>query len=103
VAALRHWRVYAVDHPAPIATGNAELTTMNGDSMTLHARTAGITVIRVRFSPYWAVAGGAGCVSPGPDGAFTRVTVGRRGVVRLVMRFSPARIASEAMRCTSSR
>jgi hypothetical protein len=100
-ALLRHWRVYAVDPATPIATGTAALTAMGGDSLTLHAHAPGTTLVRVRFSPYWAVAGGAGCVSP--DRGFTRLTVARPGVVRLVIRFSLGRIASNATRCSSAR
>jgi hypothetical protein len=101
VALLRHWHIYAVDHATPIATGTATLTAMGGDSLTLRAHAAGATIIRVRFSPYWAVVGGPGCVSP--DRGFTRLTVARPGNLRLVIRFALARIDSDTPRCTSPR
>lgn len=101
VARLRHWRVFAVENPTPLATGAAILTAMGADSLTLHARTAGTTLVRVRFTPYWAVADGAGCVSP--DGGFTRLTLPRPGDVRLVIRFSLGRMISDATRCSPRR
>jgi hypothetical protein len=94
----RHWRVYAVDRATPLASGSADVTALGAESVTLQARTPGTTLVRVRYTPYWALAQGSGCVSRA--GAFTRVTVARPGQVRLVIRFSLGRIASETRRCT---
>jgi hypothetical protein len=96
-----HWRVYAVADPTPIAGGIATLRALGPDSLTLIARSAGSVVVRVHFSPYWALAQGAGCVAPaGPD---TRVTLRRAGTARLVMRFSADRIGATSPRCAPAR
>ncbi|MGP0052562.1 MAG: hypothetical protein ACLPZR_27495 [Solirubrobacteraceae bacterium] len=96
-----HWRVYAVADPTPIVGGIATLRALGPDSLTLTARSPGTVVVRVHFSPYWALGQGAGCVAPaGPD---TRVTLRRAGTARLVMRFSPDRIGAASPRCTPAR
>ena len=94
----RHWRVYAVADPTPIADGSATLDAMGPDWLQLTARSPGITVLHVRFTPYWALSEGAGCVAP--DGPYTKLTVRRAGPVRLVTRFSLGRIRATSPRCT---
>jgi hypothetical protein len=53
----------------------------------------------VRYSPYWALAGGRGCVSSAPGG-WTRVRVGDAGAVQLRIEFSLGRVFSHGARCT---
>ena len=93
-----HWRVYAVMRPTPIAQGAATLRSMGPDWITLEAQRPGTVVLHVRFTPYWALATGAGCVAP--DGDATRLTLRRAGPVRLVVRFTPARIGATSPRCS---
>ena len=92
-----HWRVYAVSDPTPIAQGAARLQAMGPDWLTLYAPAAGTSLIRVHFTPYWAIAEGSGCVSPAGD--FTRVTIRRPGEVKLVIRFALGRIRARSPRC----
>jgi hypothetical protein len=92
-----HWRVYAVADTAPIVTGPATLQAIGPDWLALHARAPGSVLVRVRFSPYWALARGPGCVAVA--GAYTRVTLPRAGAVRLVMAFSVSRLAATSSRC----
>jgi len=94
-----HWRVYAVADPVPIARGAATVTAMGGDWIALDARRAGTVTVHVRFTPYWALVGGAGCVAPAPGGD-TRVTVRRAGPVRLTTRFALDRVGARSPRCT---
>jgi hypothetical protein len=93
-----HWRVYAVAHATPIVTGVATLRAIGGDWLQLDARTPGTALVRVRFSPYWALTQGAGCVAP--QGQYTRLTLQRAGPVRLVTHFSLTRIGATSPRCT---
>jgi hypothetical protein len=83
-----HWRVYAVRDATPIAS----------DWLELRAARPGTTLIRVRFTPYWALGEGTGCVAPVGD--FTSLTVRRPEQVRLVTRFSLARIGARSPRCS---
>ena len=94
----KDWRVYAVRNPSPIASGPARLLALGTNSLTLSAQRAGTILLRVRFTPYWAIAEGAGCVAPAGD--FTKLTLRSPGTVRLVIRFSLDRIQARFARCT---
>jgi hypothetical protein len=97
VARLRHWRVYAVARPSPIATGAGRLISMGPNSLTLAFAHPGRVHVRVRWSPYWRLAGVRGCVAPW--GQFTLIEARGSGRARLGMSFSLARIDSSAPRC----
>jgi hypothetical protein len=92
-----HWRVYAVRDPTPIATGSATLSNLGPNWLQLQAHTTGTTEIRVRWSPYWAITQGSGCVAP--SGGFTKLTTTRPGPVRIEMRFALNRIGASSPRC----
>ncbi|MGI8506624.1 MAG: hypothetical protein ACR2MK_07410 [Solirubrobacteraceae bacterium] len=93
----RHWRVYAVSHATPIVDGPATLEAMGPDWLRLRAWTAGSVLVHVRFTPYWALGEGRGCVAPA--GQYTRLTLRSAGPVRLVARFSLGRIGARTPRC----
>lgn len=92
------WRVYAVRHATALAQGPVRLLAMGPDWLTLRARRAGDVLLHVRFSPYWALLRGAGCVAPDRDG--TRVWLRRPGFARVGIRFSLGRIGARTARCT---
>jgi hypothetical protein len=94
----RHWRIYAVRDPTPIATGAATLTALGPNWLQLRVRTAGPAEIRVRWSPYWAITQGSGCVAP--SGGFTKLTVTRPGAVHIAVRFALTRIGASSPRCS---
>ncbi len=93
----RHWRVYAVANATPIATGAAILRRLGPNSISLEATHPGSALIRVHFTPYWAVTDGSGCVAP--DGQFTQLSVPRAEPVRITIQFSLARIGARLRRC----
>jgi hypothetical protein len=93
-----HWRVFAVAQPRPIADG-ATATRLGSDSVDLTAARAGIVRLRVRFTPYWALARGSGCVERAAGG-WTTLRVTRPGALRLVTRFAIGRIVSRGPRCS---
>ena len=94
----RNWRVYAVRDPTPIVEGAATLTELGSDWLDVEGLRPGTAVVRVRFSPYWEVVHGSGCVAP--DGSFTKLTVRQAGPMKLAMRFSLTRIGAHSPRCT---
>ncbi len=98
VLRTRHWRVFAVANPTPLAQGAARLRALGSSSLTLDAVQAGTALVRVRFSPYWAITEGSGCVAP--DGQFTMLTLRRPGPVKLAISFSLGRIGARSPRCT---
>jgi hypothetical protein len=64
----------------------------------LTASRAGAVDLRVRFTPYWRIATGRGCVAEGPGG-WTRLRVDRPGDVVLEPRFALGRVRTTSPRC----
>jgi hypothetical protein len=94
-----HWRVFAVEHPRPLASGAARVTALTAQRIRLKARRTGMVDLRVRFTPYWHIAVGRGCVEQG-RGGWTRLLVDRPGAVVLDTRFSLGRVRADSPRCT---
>jgi hypothetical protein len=97
VARLPHWRVYAVRAPTPMVSGAARLARLEPSSVALRFTRAGTADVRVRFSPYWELAGVRGCVSDA--GGFVRVRADGTGSARLRIAFAPGRIGARSPRC----
>jgi hypothetical protein len=93
----RDWRVYAVANPTPIVQGAASLRALGPNWLLLDARDPGRALVRIRFSPYWSIVQGSGCVAPA--GQFTNLTLRRPGVVKVAIRFSLWRIGADSARC----
>jgi hypothetical protein len=93
-----HWRLFAVSGAAPLASPPGVLEGVGSDSLTLYAPRAGTYTVKVRFTPYWALAGGSGCVARTPAG-WTEIQAHETGRFHVVIRFSAARIFSQAPRC----
>ncbi len=65
----------------PLVSGPGRLTALGSDSFTLRASSAGTLLVRVRFTRYWTLASGTGCVRPAPRG-WTSLTLRAPGTVR---------------------
>jgi hypothetical protein len=95
-----HWRLFAVRAPTPIAQPPSILSDLDSDSFTLRAPRAGTYEVRVRFTPYWALASGRGCVSRARGaGEWTDVRTDARSVVRVAIDFSLSRVFAHGSRC----
>jgi hypothetical protein len=94
------WRLFAVDRPAPLASGPATVTRLGVGEVELRARAAGTVLLRVRFTPYWRLAAGSGCVERTDDDR-VRLRLRRPGRVRLEVAFDPRRIRARGARCTA--
>jgi len=94
----RHWRLFAVLDATPLAQAPALLTGASSDSLTLEVPRPGLYEVRVHFTPYWALASGSGCVARAA-GEWTDVDARHAGRFRLIIRFSLARVLSDAPRC----
>jgi hypothetical protein len=90
VFASRHWTVYRVLSPTPLLSGPGRLTALGNDSFALRATSPGRFVVRVRFTRFWTLAGGSGCVARTPSG-WTSVTARTAGTVVVAARISIAR------------
>jgi hypothetical protein len=94
-----HWRVFEVTGARPLARGPAVATGLGGSSVRLDAARPGTVDLRVRFTPYWQLTTGRGCVSRAP-GDWTRVRVDAPGTVVLRTRFALSRVGADSPRCT---
>ena len=93
-----HWEVFAVRNATPIVQGDARLDQIGPNGLLLTGQRPGSALIRIHFTPYWAITAGTGCVAPAGD--FTELTLRRAGTVRLSIRFSLGRIGAHSPRCT---
>jgi hypothetical protein len=98
VYASRHWRIYAVRSPTPLASGPGRLTSLGHESFILHALSSGTFLVRVHFTRFWTLTQGAACVGPAPGG-WTAVTVKGPGGVTVAARFSLGRALGSQARC----
>jgi hypothetical protein len=103
-----HWRVFAVSDPTPLATGG-RVVALGHDSVELDVPRAGRVHLKVRFTPYWRIAQGTGCVLPDRpvgtddqdpvDNLWTAIDVRRPGRIRLTTDFALSRIRATSPRC----
>jgi hypothetical protein len=93
-----HWRLFAVLDATPLAQPPATLARLGSDSFTLRAPRTGTFVVRVRFTPYWALASGSGCVARA-GGDWTEIQARAAGSFHAVIRFSLGRVFDHGPRC----
>jgi hypothetical protein len=93
-----HWRLFVVLGASSLASPPGVLSAARSEDLTLYAPRPGSYTVRVRFTPYWALASGRGCVSESKAG-WTEVTARRAGSLHVVIRFSLARVFSHGPRC----
>lgn len=96
------WRLFRVERPTPLASPPAAVTALGPYSVSLRFARPGRSTVRVRFSPYWKLAGPAAsgaCVGRAPGG-WTAITFGRPGTAELKISFSPLRIGATGPRCS---
>ena len=93
-----HWRLFAVANAQPLAQTPATLTRMSSDSFTVDVPRPGAFVVRVHFSPYWALQSGAGCVARAAGG-WTQILPSKAGQIVVGADFSLGRIFNHGPRC----
>ena len=89
-----NWRLFKVLHPGPLATRGAKLTSLGANFFSLTVPRAGSYDVRVRYTPDWETASGAGCIGEAP-GDWTRVKAVRRGKVIVRIGSSLSQLAGE--------
>ncbi|HEV2812956.1 MAG TPA: hypothetical protein VGW10_06865 [Solirubrobacteraceae bacterium] len=97
----RHWRVFAVrDARGLTRTGSgASVRRIGPTSFTLEARRRGPVLVRVRWTPYWRITAGAGCVEQAADD-WTLVRAHEPGRIRVAAKFDPVRIVDHGPACS---
>lgn len=93
-----HWRLYAVGDSPGLAQSPAVMRSIGSDTFTLAVPRPGRFLVRVRFTGYWAVQSGVGCVQRAADD-WTQVSAPRAGELRIGVSFSPTRIFEDGPRC----
>lgn len=96
----RHWRVFAVEPATSLTRGPARLIGLGNSSFTVVASRPGTVLVRVRFTPYWKLVRGQGCVQRSPDG-MTVLRLRSPGRARVSASFAPGRVLSSGPRCTA--
>jgi hypothetical protein len=96
----RHWRIYEVLGTPGLADGAGEVTRIAPQSFELRMRRPGFTLVRVRFTPYWRVAGGRGCVLRGRDG--WTLVYALSTTLRIAAAFDPRRLLDTDARCSKT-
>ncbi len=86
------WRLYRVDDAPSILDGPVRLVATAPGGVTVRADTAGIVLVRVRYSRWLSLAGPAGCLAP--EGRWTRLEVREPGTYRI-----GSRLAANGDRC----
>ncbi|MFL5845516.1 MAG: hypothetical protein ACJ762_12560 [Solirubrobacteraceae bacterium] len=84
-----HWRLFEVRNPQPLGA-----RAIGADWFV-----AGAGIVRVHWTPYWAVVEGAGCVRRGADDWTVVEPRPARSEVRVAIRVTPARALSRGARC----
>ena len=92
------WRLFAVEGAAPLAAAPARMTALGGEDFALALPRGGSYRVAVRYSPYWAIVAGTGCVREAPGG-WTLLSAPGAGRLRVAIRFSLARIFDHGPRC----
>jgi hypothetical protein len=95
----RHWRIFEVLGPTPLAVGPGRLSSLGEDSFTLHADRPGLFLVRVHFTRYWTLRGGHGCVGPA-HGGWTDVRLKAAGDATVAARFSLGRAFGGGRSCS---
>lgn len=82
-----HWRLYAVDHPAPMVVGAGRLVSMTPTSTTVDIRGTQPVLLRLRWSSYLTFVGSPGCLSQAGD--WTQLQLAAPGSVTLQSGWRP--------------
>ena len=93
----KNWTVYAVQNPSPLAIGG-KMVKLTPQGFVVDASAPGTVLVRVHWTPYWAIEQGTGCVEQAPGG-YTMIDVTTPGRFRVGIDFSPVRAVSSGPRC----
>jgi hypothetical protein len=94
-----NWTVYAVRDPSPLAIGG-KMVKLTPEGFVVDADAPGTILVRVRWTPYWSIERGSGCVEEAPDG-YTMLDVETPGRFRVGVNVTPLRAISSGPRCHS--
>jgi hypothetical protein len=91
------WTVYKVRNPSPLAIGG-KMVKLRPQGFVVDASAPGTVLVRVHWTPYWAIEQGSGCVEQAPGG-YTMLDIETPGRFRVGIDFAPLRAISSGPRC----
>jgi hypothetical protein len=91
------WTVYKVRNPSPLAIGG-KMVKLTPQGFVVDAPAPGTVLVRVHWTPYWAIQRGTGCVEQAPAG-YTMLDIETPGRFRVGIDFAPWRAISSGPRC----
>ncbi|MGH2899863.1 MAG: hypothetical protein ACRDMZ_14410, partial [Solirubrobacteraceae bacterium] len=97
----RHWAIYEVLGGPGLSDGVGRVTALAAQSFSLRTNRPGFTLVRVRFTPYWRISQGRGCVMRSTTG-WTLVYALSSGPLRVQAAFDPRRLITRKARCTAA-
>jgi hypothetical protein len=71
-------------------TGPATLESVDTDTVELTATAPGTITVRLRWTPYWTIPAGTGCVTEAPD-SWTELVAAHPGPVAMHAALTPER------------
>jgi hypothetical protein len=83
------WTLWRVDGSPGLVTGSGQLVSLSPDHFSVEANAAGLLTVRVRYTAFWTIARGSGCIGPAPDG-WTSVYAYQPGLMQLSAVFRSA-------------
>jgi hypothetical protein len=92
-----HWRLFRVRDALPLASGAATGIDLDQTTLRLTATRPGAILARVRWTPFWRVVSGAGCVTR--SGPWTLVRARHPGTLVIGARFAMQRLFDEPPAC----
>jgi hypothetical protein len=95
----RHWAIYEVRGTPGLSDGVGRVTKIAPQSFDLRVRRPGFTLIRIRFTPYWRITRGRGCVMRSTAG-WTLLYALSSGSMHVQTAFDPRRLIARGARCT---
>ena len=93
------WRLFALTDPWPLIAAPGRLGSVSTEGASMLLPRPGGYLLRVRFTPYWKLLAGNGCVERAPGG-WTRVLARAPGHFELGIGFSLGRVLAHGPRCT---
>ncbi|HWG74074.1 MAG TPA: hypothetical protein VG184_08470 [Acidimicrobiales bacterium] len=82
------WQLWRVDASAGLVSGPGRVTSLDGDHVGLQIERRGPVTVKLRWSPYWSVAPGAGCLQA-TAGGWTELRAARAGRVVIFASMAP--------------
>ena len=99
VFSTAEWHVYRVLDAAPLASNDSTVTSVGATALTIRATRPGITTLRFRFSKWFHITAGSGCVGHSPDG-WLQVHIKDTGAVTVDASFTLAAAFGDTEQCS---